>query len=280
MNSLSKIFTPFAKVDKTTTMCISIVWIALMFLCWYNAPTLIPRPGAIFHQLVEFLNPGIPTFNFNSSFPYFHVSFPKADFYFDIFASLELTFESMLLSIIIACIAAWLSTTPAFNFPVKVIMMFRFMSLIGVLFLFMTILNGNASYLKNSLLIFSIVPYFTLSLYSVIHKIQPYEYDLWTTLKYNKWEQLYQIIIIGKAEAIIEAIIANFSMGWVMMTVAETKSMADGGLGVKLFEADKYNSLDKVFALQIIIYSLGFICMVALMTWRWKQFKYTALIEK
>ena len=45
---------------------------------------------------------------------------------------------------IIACVSAWLSTTPAFNFPVKIIMMLRFMSLLGFLFLFMSIFNGEA----------------------------------------------------------------------------------------------------------------------------------------
>lgn len=254
MRNIQKVFTPFFKVSKQTDYTIRFVWISFILLLWSLTPTLIPGPIQVFNQLVAYLS--------------------DTSFYFDIFASLELTITAMLISILIACTTAYLSPIPAFNFPAKIIMMLRFMSLLGFLFLFMSLL-GDASKIKNALLIFSVVPYFTLSLVNVINNIEQQEYDLWTTLGYSKWEQLWEIVIVGKADAIIEAVISNFSMAWVMMTIAETKSMADGGLGVELFKADKYNYLDKVFALQLVIYALGFSIMFLLKKWRAKQFPYT-----
>ena len=275
MKNIYKIFTPFFKVDKQTTFIIMGVWLAIFLFFWCSAPALIPGPITVFNQVITYLNPGMPSPSIDTIFPYIHPNFPNLDFYYDIFASLELTITAMLISILIACITAYSSTIAAFNFPGKVIMMLRFMSLLGFLFLFMSLLGGNASKLKNTLLIFSIVPYFTLSLVSVINKIDQQEYDLWTTLRYNKWEQLWEIVIVGKADSVIEAIISNFSMGWVMMTIAETKSMADGGLGVQLFNADKYNHLTQVFAIQVIIYLIGYIIMFLLKKWKAKQFPYT-----
>jgi hypothetical protein len=260
MKLLYKIFTPFTKVSKETYIAISLAWVAIIAILWQNAPTLIPKPLEVFNQLVTYLS--------------------NKEFYFDIFASIELTATAMSISILIACIAAYLSTTPAFSLPTKIIMMLRFMSLLGFLFVFMSLFHGESGKVKNALLVFSIVPYFTLSLVSVINKIPQKEFDLWTTLRYNRWEQLYQIVIIGKADAILDAIFSNFSMAWVMMTVAETKSMADGGLGVELFKADKYNHVDEVIALQLIIYAIGFIVMMGVKQLRYKLFPYTALAEK
>ena len=261
MKLLHKLFTPFTKVNKETYLSIVFVWVAIIGLFWQTASSaLIPKPLEVINQLITYLC--------------------DKNFYFDIFASLELTFIAMLFSIIIACISAWLSTTPAFNFPVRILMMLRFMSLLGFLFIFMSVFNGESGKVKNALLIFSIVPYFTLSLVNVISRIQQKEYDLWTTLKYNRWEQLYHIVILGKADSILDAIFSNFSMAWVMMTVAETKSMADGGLGVELFKADKYNHIDQVLALQVIIYALGFVIMILVKKLRYKLFPHTALAEK
>lgn len=261
MKLLHKLFTPFTKVGKETYLSILFVWVAIIGVFWQTTSSpLIPKPLEVINQLIAYLS--------------------DKNFYFDIYASLELTFTAMGISIIIACISAWLSTTPAFNFPVKIIMMLRFMSLLGFLFIFMSIFNGEAGKVKNALLIFSIVPYFTLSLVSVITKIPQKEFDLWTTLKYNRWEQLYQIVIRGKADTILDSVFSNFSMAWVMMTVAETKSMADGGLGVELFKADKYNHIDQVLALQVIIYALGFVVMTLVKELRYKVFPHTALAEK
>jgi ABC-type nitrate/sulfonate/bicarbonate transport system permease component len=260
MKILRQIFTPFTKVSKETYMMISLCWIAIIAVLWQNAPTLIPKPLEVGTQIITYLS--------------------DKNFYYDIYASLELTIVSMSISILIACLAAYLSTTPAFNLPVKIIMMLRFMSLLGFLFIFMSLLNGESGKVKNALLIFSIVPYFTLSLVTVISKIPQKEFDLWTTLRYNRWEQLYQIVIIGKADTIIDAIFSNFSMAWVMMTLAETKAMADGGLGVELFKADKYNHVDQVIALQFIIYTLGLFMMLGIKQLRYKLFPYTALAEK
>jgi len=261
MKLLHTLFTPFQKVSKENYLSILLVWIAIIGALWQTSSSpLIPKPLDVINQLITYLS--------------------DKNFYFDIYASIELTFSAMFISILIACISAYLSTTPAFNFPVKIIMMLRFMSLLGFLFIFMSAFNGQANKVKNALLVFSIVPYFTLSLVSVISKIPQKEYDLWTTLKYNRWEQLYQIVIRGKADAILDAIFSNFSMAWVMMTVAETKSMADGGLGVELFKADKYNHIDEVLALQVIIYVLGFLIMTFVKQIRYTIFPHTALAEK
>jgi NitT/TauT family transport system permease protein len=185
----------------------------------------------------------------------------------------------MLISIVIASILGYLYVTAFFKPIVAFIIKLRFMSLLGFLFVFMTLLH-DANSVKTAILTFSIVPFFTLSLVSMINRISQKEYDLWTTLRYNKWEQLYEVIIRGKADYVIEAIGANFAMGWLMMTIAESKSMADGGLGVLLFKYDKYNQLDKIFALQIIIFALGIFFDYTLKNIRHKIFPHTALVEK
>ena len=201
------------------------------------------------------------------------------EFYSDILSSIGLTTKAMLLSIVLSCIIAYLSVTALFRPVATLLVKLRFMSLIGLVFTFTLILHAGDQ-VKLSLLMFGIVPFFTLSLLSVITRIQQKEYDLWTTLKYNRWEQVWQIIIYGKADYTIESVRANSAMGWLMITLVESFSMSEGGLGVMLFRANKYNQLDKIFAIQIVIVCLGIVFDFLLQKLRHTAFEHVSITEK
>jgi NitT/TauT family transport system permease protein len=253
-------FTPFtdASIGKKIKYTIIASWIFIFISLWKQAPPLWPSLMDILNVLKVFLT--------------------STDFYYDVLASFFLTLKAMVLSIIIATIFSYLYTIPFFKPLIKFVLNLRFMSLLGFLFVFMSLLH-DASRVKLAILSFSIIPFFTLSLVSMIDRIPQKEFDLWITLKYSKWEQLREIIIIGKMDYVIEAIAANFAMAWLMMTVAESKSMADGGLGVLLFKCDKYNNLDKIFALQIVIFILGMSLSFLIKNLRYKLFPYKKLVE-
>src|ERR1700761_1273397 len=173
MKYITSIFTPFYEVDKKTYIGIFVAWIMIFAAFWHGAPALWPSFSEIGSALGGFLS--------------------NTDFYFDVGASFFLTLKSMLISIIIATILSYLYTTAFFKPVVQFIVKLRFMSLLGFLFVFMTLLH-DANKVKVAILTFSIVPFFTLSLISMIDRIAQKEYDLWTTLRYTKWEQLFEVI--------------------------------------------------------------------------------------
>jgi NitT/TauT family transport system permease protein len=259
MKTIKKIFTPFFDITNNIYLLIILSWIIIFGVIWSNAPVILPTPIDVYKRLIEFLT--------------------SSSFYLDVFSSLVLTIFSMLISIVLASILSYLYPIPFFKPIVNFIIKIRFMSLLGFIFVFMVLLH-NAFSVKTSLLVFGTVPFFTLTIVGTITRIAQKEYDLWTTLKYSKWEQLYEIIIVGKADYVIEAIGINFAMTWLMMTVAESKSMADGGLGVLLFNCDKHNDLDKLFAIQIIIFILGISFDYLIKFVRHNLFPYTKLAEK
>ena len=259
MKFIKSVFTPFYDVDKKTYIGILVAWVMIFAAFWHGAPALWPTFSEIGSALKGFLTTN--------------------DFYFDVLASFFLTLKSMLISIVIATLLSYLYTTSFFKPLVQFVVKLRFMSLLGFIFVFMTLLH-DADKVKVAILTFSIVPFFTLSLTSMIDRIAQKEYDLWTTLRYNKWEQLFEVIVYGKADYVLEAIASNFAMAWLVMTVAEAKSMADGGLGVLLFKCDKYNQLDRIFALQIIIFALGMLFDFGIKQLRYKMFPYKKLVEK
>lgn len=257
---MSPVFRPFDNTKNIYLMAVIIMaWVGLAVYFWSGADALIPTPMAVITQLINFLS--------------------DSEFYRDLLTSLMLTCKAMGLSIIISCIFAYLSVTKLFRPIAHFLVKMRFMSLIGFIFTFTLMFHAGGS-VKIALLMLGIIPFFTLSLLSVIDKIPQHEHNLWTTLRFNSWERLWYIIIKGKAHMTIEAIRANFAMAWLMITMVESFSMSEGGLGVMLYKYNKYNQLDHIFALQIIILCLGVMFDFILRELRHAAFPHTKLAEK
>ncbi len=254
---MKKLFLPFQLVSKEVYVGLCLMWCVIFASLWAFAPTLIPGLIDTFNALCAFL--------------------VDPDFYLDILASLCITIFGMLISIVVSCLVAYSTTMPFFR-PLKMMAVLRFMSLAGFIFTF-TLLLHDAYRVKLGLLTLGITPFFVLSLVTAIGEIDQQEYDFWTTLGYNRFEQLWQIVIRGKAEVVLKTIKANFAIAWIMITTIETYSMADGGIGVLLFKANGKTQIDKVFALQLCVLAFGALFDTGLKYLRLMLFPHVALAE-
>ena len=174
----------------------------------------------------------------------------------NVLASLLLTLQAMFYSIVITLFFAYLSVIPFFHSIAQFIVKCRYLTLTGLIFVF-TLLTKDGSQLKLSLLVSGIVPFFTTSFLSVIVHINRQEFELCQTLGYNRWQTLYEVIIVGKADQVFEILRQNFAIAWMMITMVEGLSMSEGGIGVLLIKYNKYNDLSHVLALQFMILSIG-----------------------
>lgn len=234
---MKKILQPFAYVSKQTLAVLIIVQTVMVLAWWhFSANGLMPVPGKIAAALAEL-----------------SVSSQLWD---NILISLLLTLKAMLYAIIITMLISWLSVIPFFKSLAQVMVKCRYLTLAGLIFVF-TLLTQNGAALKLWLLIAGIVPFFVTSFLSVIVNIHQQEYDLCKTLGYNNWRTLYEVIIVGKADKVLEIIQQNFAIAWLMITMVEGVSMSEGGIGTLLIKYNKYNDLTKVLALQIVIFLLG-----------------------
>ena len=182
--------------------------------------------------------------------------FQDPEFISSLISSLCLTIKGMCISIVIALLFSYLSVLPIFSPIAKFAVQCRYLTLTGLIFLF-TLLTKNGSDLKISLLIFGIVPFFVTSLMSIIAEINTQEYDLCKTLRMGPWETLYEVIILGRLDLVLEVMRQNFAISWLMITMVEGLSMSEGGLEVMLIKANKYVNLPKVFSILVIIFTLG-----------------------
>ena len=194
----------------------------------------------------------------------------------NLLTSLLLTLRAMLYSIGITLFFGYLSVIPFFNGIARFIVKCRYLTLTGLIFIF-TLLTRDGNQLKLSLLVFGIVPFFTTSFLSVLIHIPRQEFELCQTLGYTRWMTLKEVIIIGKADQVVEIVRQNFAIAWMMITMVEGLNMSEGGIGALLIKYNKYNDLTYVLALQGVIFALGLCFDYLLGTLRHWLFPYTKL---
>ena len=199
-----------------------------------------------------------------------------ANFYDNFFSSISLSVKGMGISLVIAIAVSYLSLVPVFNPIAKFIIKCRYLTLTGLIFLF-TLLTENGGQLKISLLIFGIVPFFVTSLMSIIDSINVQEYELCKTLRMNNWQTLWEVVIVGRLDQVIEVMRQNFAISWMMITMVEGLSMSEGGLGTMLIKSNKYIDLGTVFAILVIIFITGIFFDFILGQLRFWFFPYTKL---
>ena len=149
----------------------------------------------------------------------------------------------------------------------------------GLYFIFI-LLTKDADSLKLTLLTFGIVPFFVTSMLEVISNIKQEEYDSCRTLRYNKWESLKEILIVGRMDQTIEIIRANFAIAWLMIVTVESSALSGGGIGALMYRYNKYNDLKNVLALQLVILLIGIFIDWMLRVMRRELFPYTKLTAK
>jgi NitT/TauT family transport system permease protein len=132
----------------------------------------------------------------------------------------------------------------------------RFLGLIGLTFVF-TLLLGGGRPLKLALLVFGMTVFFVTSMADVVASIPKETFDHARTLRMGEWRVVWEVVVLGTKDKAIEVLRQNAAIGWMMLTMVEGISRAEGGLGAMLLNQNKHFHLAEVFAVQILILAVG-----------------------
>ena len=254
---LASLFQPFRVISKHAVFALFVVQALFAILMWGALHSaLIPGPLKVAEAVLRIIS--------------------GKDFADNLFASLLLTAQGMLYSIVIALVIGYLYLIPFFK-PLGVfIVKCRYLTLTGLIFVF-TLLSKDGHSLKINLLIFGIVPFFLTSIVSILDSIDEQEFELCKTLKMSNWRALLEIVIIGRIDQVFKVMQQNFAISWMMITMVEGLNMSEGGLGTMLIKSNKYIDLSTVFGVLVIILSMGIIWDYFLGLLRYWLFPYTKI---
>ncbi|MFT3683165.1 MAG: ABC transporter permease subunit [Ferruginibacter sp.] len=254
---LKKIFRPFEQIAKSQRLIIMAVWIVLVLGYWafssMGTTHLFPTPGQVWDGIRSLYNEGLVV----------HIA-----------SSLGLCLQAALISLVISLIIVYLSPLPALR-PVAVFLSrLRYLPLTGITF-YLSILVSGARTMQVWVLVVFMSLYFITSLLAVLKDIPKEEIDHARSLKCSRWEILWEVVIKGRLDYVLDVLRQNLAIIWMMLVTVESILVAAGGLGVLIKNSDKFANHGRIVALQIIILLIGLGLDWVLQTTRKGLFRYS-----
>lgn len=254
---IKKIFRPFEEITKSQRMMIMLVWVALVLGYWifssFGSKHLFPTPAQVWAGFKSLYAEGLVV----------HIG-----------SSLMLCLQAALISLIISLLVVYLSPLPAIR-PVAVFLSrLRYLPLTGITF-YLSILVSGARTMQVWVLVVFMSLYFITSLLAVLKDIPEEEIDHARSLKCSRWEILWEVVIKGRLDYVLDVLRQNLAIIWMMLVTVESILVAAGGLGVLIKNSDKFANHGRIVALQIIILLIGLALDWVLQTTRKGLFRYS-----
>lgn len=254
---IKKWFTPFEKVTRNSRIMIGATWIVLVagFWIFQSAGTkhLFPTPGQVWEGFHSLYNEGLVV----------HIA-----------SSLGLCLQAALISITISLLVVYLSPLPALKPIAVTLSRIRYLPLTGITF-YLAILVSNARTMQIGVLVIFMSLYFITSLLAMLKDIPSEEIDHARSLKCSRWEVLWEVIIKGRMDYVIDVLRQNLAIIWMMLVTVESILVAAGGLGVLIKNSDKFMNHGRIVALQLVILLVGLMLDWMLSVTRKSLFKYS-----
>jgi len=232
-------FLPFEKISSKHSALISSIWIVLLISFWFIATSgekkLFPPPDLAWQGFKDLYSEGLVT---------------------HIISSLWLCLQATTISIIFSLGFAYLSPIPIFKPVVAMLSRMRYLPLTGITF-YLAMVVSDARSMQIWVLVIFMSLYFITSLLSIIKNIPQEELDHARSLQCSRWEVLWEVVIKGRLDYVIEVLRQNLAITWMMLVTVESILVAAGGLGVLIKNSDKFMNHGRIVALQIVILFVG-----------------------
>jgi NitT/TauT family transport system permease protein len=230
-------FSPNRIISKPALRFIIVFQVAVLLVVWATSTyVFLPKPMDVWRAFVDlWSNEGLGQ---------------------ELIVSFMLNVQAMAWATLISLVLAYLTVVPFFQPIVSAVTKGRFLGMVGLTFFF-TVIFASGHRLKVSLLVFGVSVFFVTSMIDVVAQIPKEKFDLARTLRMGEWRVLWEVIVLGRADAAFDAMRQNAAMGWMMLTMVEGISRSEGGIGALLLNQNKHFRLEAVFAIQIAILLIG-----------------------
>lgn len=189
-------------------------------------------------------------------------------------SSLGLFLKSATISVLISLIIVYLAPLPIMKPISSSISSYRYLPLVGLSF-YISILIDDGRLQQTAILVVFMSTFLITSLLNVLKDIAPEEYDHAKTLGCSRWEMLWEVVIIGRFDYVIESVRQNLAIVWMALVSVESLVAANGGLGFLIKNSDKFGNHGRIIALQIIILIIGIGLDIALTFLRKNTLKFS-----
>ena len=232
---MTEVWTPNGSTTARVRWILGVGTLAALFASWSFRPSFLPSIKEIVGAYPVLVDMGLG---------------PQT------FASVSTNLQAIGLTCAITIPLAYLTVVPAARPFVQALGKGRFLGFTGFVVLF-TLIFGGGHALKVALLVFGLGVFLITSLYDLVESVPREEFDHARTIRLGPWGSVYEVVILGHLDGVIDAVRQNAAMSWVMLTMVEGLNRSEGGLGAMMLAEDHHNKLAPVFAIQLLVLGIG-----------------------
>lgn len=178
--------------------------------------------------------------------------------FYNTLTTLYLQVSAIVVSVLISAGIVYVGRINIFAPVSKFVQILRYIPILGFTLIFYSFFSIGFQ-MKLAMLTVGLVFFLTKSMSAVIDEISEVKYDLAKSLGYNDWQIFTSVVFFPTLPAMINAVMQNSAMGWLMTTSVETFNRTDGGIGSQLYMYSSSNQTANVYVYLIMI---GFIALL------------------
>lgn len=229
-------FSPNGSVSGRTAAIIAAVSAAVVAAAWLSSSSpVVPTPAEVFRALSSLAGQGL---------------------FAELYSSMATNLQAVAISTAVSLVLSYLTVVPAARPIVAFVSKARFFGMTGFVVVF-TVMFGAGHGLKVSLLVFGMTVFFVTSMADVVASVPRAEFDHARTLRMGGWRTVWEVVVLGRADASLEALRQNAAIGWMMLTMVEGLTRAEGGVGAMMLNENKHFNMAAVFAIQAVVLTVG-----------------------
>lgn len=233
----SSAFTPNTRLSRSAYRYTTLAWLILCLVAWLTAASpILPTPLAVVRAL--------PSLWFDDGLGE------------QLWVSLRLNIEADAIMIIFSLALSYLTVMPVARPPAQAISVGRFNGFVG-LPLILTLYLGDAHSIKIALLVYGMSVYTVPAIVKLIELIPRESFDDARTLRMGEWRVVWEVVILGQFDNVIEILQNTLAMGWMMLPMVEGLFRSEGGLGALIDVQNKHFNLAAEYAVVLLILAIG-----------------------
>jgi ABC-type nitrate/sulfonate/bicarbonate transport system permease component len=228
--------------DKTTSYISIGIFVVLLVMVWVLNPiTSLPTPLEIYTAFVT-----LATTN------------GSGNLFYNIWITLQLQIVAIFYATVISMVFAYAGKLTLFNPFNKFVQILRYIPVVGFTIIFYSFFSIGFG-MKVAMLTAGLVFFMTTSMSAVLDSIPQMRYELAKTLGYSNWQIFTSVVLVPTLPKMLEVIMQNAAMGWLMIVAVETFNRTDGGMGAML---QIYSASNQSANVYVYLINIGLIALI------------------
>lgn len=214
------------------------LWIVLALIFWASGQaTVLPSPMETIHAFPKLWEEGLGQ---------------------ELWTSFSLNLEAVAIMAVVSYLLAVATVMPLFRPLATLVSSGRFNGFVGLPLVF-TILLHDPHKVKIALLVFGMGVFTVLSLVKMIESIPKERFDHSRTLRMGPWRVVWEVVVLGQFDQVLDILRINIAMGWMMLPMVEGRFKFEGGVGALMENESKHFNMDMVFCTLFVILAVGLV---------------------